>query len=592
MKHNLRYVITALSLCLFFVTGIVPALQAEALFTFSVDGLEGNNRTGNWVYDADCAAINTHDANPLTFGPNSHHFYAEKYVENGTLICTDENTALAADPSEITIHFDTFNLVSYTRINTTDPALPWNILGQAGDRRVYSNADGYIAHNGVPKLYLENATFVITTPYPTQAQIRSWASWFPPLAIWTGSIGSGAPQTGYGFGDLDLSLSDPAWAALFAASNYKIDMAMVGITSVVLPNNGLFDFSLEISPAETQQDTGNAETDAGSLGFPDQDVVIEVATSVPGGEAGDMNSVYINQIQQSPTGVLPAGLGFPANRYWLLGSTYDSFNLGIIFSLTAADFAKASADWKILFRPYSEAPWIIWTDYSVIDDNHIRANNVTQQGEFAIASPLDETLPVEMSSFTAMVNSDNLAVLNWVTASETAMQGFLVYSNTAASLSTALLLTPNIIPAQNSSSGASYSFTASEITAAGTYYFWLEARSLDGSNQYFGPSIVKLTGPEDTPNLPVRTSLKAAYPNPFISNATIGTEIKGGEQARLGIYNTAGQLVKSFELNQGFHELVWDGKDASGRQCSSGVYLYRLTSPTASESRKMILMKY
>ena len=131
MKHNLRYVITALSLCLFFVTGIVPALQAEALFTFSVDGLEGNNRTGNWVYDADCAAINTHDANPLTFGPNSHHFYAEKYVENGTLICTDENTALAADPSEITIHFDTFNLVSYTRINTTDPALPWNILGQA-----------------------------------------------------------------------------------------------------------------------------------------------------------------------------------------------------------------------------------------------------------------------------------------------------------------------------------------------------------------------------------------------------------------------------------------------------------------------------
>lgn len=591
MKQNPRYVVTVFSLCLFFIAGIVPALQAQALFTFSVNGLEGNDRTGNWVYDADGIAINTHDANPLTFGPTSAHFYAEKFAENGTLTCTAENVALAASPAEITIHFDPFDLVSFTRINTTDPALPWNILGQAGDRRVYSNAEGYIAHNGVPVLYMRNATFVITTSYPTQAQIRTWASWFPPLAIWTGDIGTGAPQTGYGFGDLDLGLSNPTWAALFAASNYRIDMAMIGITSTVLPTNGLFDFDLEISPALTQQENDNAETNTGSLGFPDQDVVVEVQSSVPGGAAGDMNSVYINQIQAPPSGILPAGLSFAATKYWLLGSTYDSFNLRITFNLTSADFAKGASDWRILFRPYHTAPWAIWTDYTLIDNNHIRANNVTQQGEFTIASPLDETLPVEMSSFTAFVNSDNLPSLKWVTASETAMQGFLVFSNTDASLSTALLLTPNIIPAENSSSGASYSFTASEITAAGTYYFWLEARSLDGSSQYYGPNIVNLTDPEDTPSLPLSTTLQAAYPNPFASNATIRTEIKNGEQARLRIYNTAGQLIKSYELNQGFHELIWDGKDANGRQCSSGVYLYRLTSPTANESRKMILMK-
>ncbi len=592
MKHNPKYVITVLSLCLFFFTGIVPALQAQALFTFSVDDLEGNDRTGNWVYDADGTGLfNTHDANPLTFGANSPHFYAEKFVENGILTCTAENIDLAASPAEISIHFDTFNLVSFTRINTTDPALPWNILGQAGDRRVYSNAEGYIAHNGVPKLFMKNATFVITTPYPTQAQIRTWASWFPQLAAWNGNIGTGAAQTGYGFGDLDLGLSDPAWAALFAASNYKIDLAMIGITSVVMPAYGLFDFSLEISPAVIQQETGNDETNTGDLSFPAQNVEIEVQTSVPGGAAGDMNSVYINEIQQTPTGSLPAGLSFTATKYWLLGSTYDSFNLDIVFNLSSADFAKAAADWKILFRPYHTAPWSIWTDYTLIDNAHIRANNVTQHGEFTIASAQDETLPVEMSSFTAYVNSDNLATLKWATASETDLQGFQVYANTAASLSSALLLTPNIIPAENSSSGAVYNYTAVDITAAGTYYFWLEARSLDGSSQYFGPNIVKLTDPEGTPNLPDRTSLKAAYPNPFVANATIGAEIKSGEQARLEIYNVAGQLIKSYELNQGFHELTWDGKDADGRQCSSGVYLYKLTSPTTNESRKMILMK-
>ena len=46
MRHNPRSVITVLSLSLFFIMGIVPALQALPLFTFSVDNLEGNDRTG------------------------------------------------------------------------------------------------------------------------------------------------------------------------------------------------------------------------------------------------------------------------------------------------------------------------------------------------------------------------------------------------------------------------------------------------------------------------------------------------------------------------------------------------------------------
>ena len=591
MKRHQRFSLLGLSLCLLFAFGIAPALQALPLFTFNVANLQGNDRSGNWVYDADSPTLFSHDGNPLTKGPNSPHFWAEKFVENGTLTCTAENVPLAANPSEITIHFDSFNLVSFTRVNTTDPALSWNILGQAGDRRVYSNADGYIAYNGTPVLYMTNATFVITTPYPTQAQIQSWASWFPTLGFWTGNIGTGAPQTGYGFGDLDLGLSDPAWAALFAASDYKIDLAMVDITSVVYPAYGEFNFSLEISPAVIEQETSNEEANTGNMNFPAQNVDVIVDSSVPGGPAGDMNSVYINQINETPTGALPTGLSFSATKWWILGSTYDTFNLSIKFNLTSADFAKAAADWKILFRPYDTAPWAVWTDYTLIDANNIRANNVTLQGEFTIASPEDETLPVEMSSFAAFINSDNLAVVKWITASETAMQGFRVYTNTDAALSNAILLTPNMIVAENSSNGATYSFTASEITEVGTHYFWLEALSMDGGSQYFGPGIVELTSPEDSPILPIRTALGNAFPNPFISNATIRAEVKAGEQARLSIYNIAGQLIKSYDLNQGSHELGWDGKDASGIRCSSGVYLYRLTSPTVSESKKIILMK-
>ena len=592
MKQHHRSAFRGLALCLFLILGLVPVLQAQALFTFSVDDLEANDRSGNWVYDADCPlTLFSHDGNALTYGATSPHFYAEKFVEHGTLVCTDENVPLAASSAEISITFTTFDLVSFTRINTTDPALPWNTVGQAGDRRVYSNASGFISYLGTPVLYMTNATFVITTPYPTQAQIRSWSSWFPILSLWNGDIGTGAPQTGYGFGDLDLVTSDPAWAALFAGSDYKIDMAMLGITSVVLPTQGLFDFTLTISPAVIPQETGNDETNTGTLGFPAQNVVIDLLSSTAGGAAADMNSVYINEINVPPAGALPPGLNFTATKYWLLGGTYDTFNLSILFTLTSADFAKAPADWKILFRPYHTAPWTVWGDYTLVDPTHIRANNVTQQGEFTIASPLDETLPVEMSSFAAFVNSDNLAVVKWITASETAMQGFRIYTNDSAALSSALLLTPNMIPAENSSQGASYSFTASEITEAGTHYFWLEALSMDGSSQMFGPSAVVLNAPEDVPNMPVRSSLSNAYPNPFVANTTIRAEIKAGEQARLGIYNLAGQLIKSIPLNPGFHELGWDGRDASGKQCANGVYVYRLSSPTVNESRKLVLLK-
>ncbi|HRY83379.1 MAG TPA: FlgD immunoglobulin-like domain containing protein [Candidatus Cloacimonadota bacterium] len=591
MKAQVRSLI-GLSLCLVFL-GIVPALQAQALFTFAVNLLEGNDRTGNWVYDADCpVTLSTHDGNALTFGsPLPFKFYAEKRVENGSIMCTGENVALAASPAEISLTFTSFNLVSFTRINTVDPSLPWNILGQAGDRRVYSNASGFIAHNGIPKLYMTNATFVITTPYPNEPQIRSWGGWFPPLANWNGNIGTGAPQTGYGFGDLDLTLSDPAWAALFAGSNYKIDMAMIGITNIVTPTQGLFSFALEVSPAAVPQETGNNNTFVGPLGFPAQNVDVNVISSTAGGAAGDMNSVYINEINTPPAGALPAGLNFTANKFWLLGSTYDSFNLNIKFTLTTADFAKAPADWQILFRPYRTAPWTVWGDFTLVDPTHIQANTVTQQGEFTIASPLDETLPVEMSSFAAYLNSNNLAVVKWTTASETAMQGYRIYSNKTNALSSAILLTPNMIPAENSSQGASYSFTATEITEPGTYYFWLEALSMDGSSQLFGPGIVILNTPEDTPNLPQRSSLGNAWPNPFVANTTIKAEIRAGEQARLGIYNLAGQLIKSIQLESGFHSLNWDGRDASGKQCANGVYIYRLSSPTLNTARKLVLLK-
>ena len=63
--------------------------------------------------------------------------------------------------------------------------------------------------------------------------------------------------------------------------------------------------------------------------------------------------------------------------------------------------------------------------------------------------------------------------------------------------------------------------------------------------------------------------------------------------ARLVIYNAVGQRVRVLDadLAPGRHTAVWDGRDDSGHQVSSGMYLYRLESASAVIARRMTLLK-
>jgi len=62
----------------------------------------------------------------------------------------------------------------------------------------------------------------------------------------------------------------------------------------------------------------------------------------------------------------------------------------------------------------------------------------------------------------------------------------------------------------------------------------------------------------------------------------------------LSIFNVKGQKVSTLSndyLKKGNHSIVWNGKDNSGRLCSSGVYFYRLKVNNQVFSRKMLMMK-
>ncbi|MBN2829287.1 MAG: choice-of-anchor J domain-containing protein [Candidatus Cloacimonetes bacterium] len=84
------------------------------------------------------------------------------------------------------------------------------------------------------------------------------------------------------------------------------------------------------------------------------------------------------------------------------------------------------------------------------------------------------------------------------------------------------------------------------------------------------------------------------YPNPFNPETTIAYEIKNNGHVSMDIYNILGKKVRTLineEVTAGQHNVVWNGTDDNGKNVSSGVYFYKLTSGDFSATNKMILMK-
>ncbi|MDP8201574.1 MAG: T9SS type A sorting domain-containing protein [Candidatus Tenebribacter burtonii] len=93
--------------------------------------------------------------------------------------------------------------------------------------------------------------------------------------------------------------------------------------------------------------------------------------------------------------------------------------------------------------------------------------------------------------------------------------------------------------------------------------------------------------------LAVPEKLSQNYPNPFNPSTTISYELTQQElaSASITIYNTKGQLVRTFKDLNTNGNIVWDGKDNNNNIVNSGVYFYKLNLIKTSIVKKMILIK-
>jgi hypothetical protein len=206
----------------------------------------------------------------------------------------------------------------------------------------------------------------------------------------------------------------------------------------------------------------------------------------------------------------------------------------------------------------------------------------------------EQTLPVSLSSFSAVCASSETVSINWTTESESGLFGYNIYRNAASTLSGADRINTQLITAGNQSNEQVYNFTDSEVETNQSYYYWLQSVECNGSSNYYGPVNVRVNNPEVVVSTPAYSFVERVYPNPIRVNQAANVKLSIGQddQGTLKIYNAKGQLVKAYtQLTSGEHQIVWNGKDENSRACSAGVYFYQLKSKTCQSTGKMLIIK-
>lgn len=311
----------------------------------------------------------------------------------------------------------------------------------------------------------------------------------------------------------------------------------------------------------------------------------------------DINiSIMLNEVAPSVVGDLPETISSLLPVYWTINTvTGQGHNYTITFDVATIEGYNGDIQYRILKRSDSSQVWFDVTSIPGValsyDGSKVTVTGLNTFSEFAAGIP-SETLPVELSSFSATITAENYAQINWETASESNLLGYNIYRNENEDSHTAQRLNPEIITAHNTANGANYSYLDQEVDNQTTYYYWLESLELSNENTLYGPVTVKIESQENNNVLPTATNLSSAYPNPFNPQTTIKFSVKESDTAQLIIYNLKGQIIKTYpNFLPGQHVIVWNAKDNNNKNVTSGVYLYKLISNSYSKTIKMILMK-
>jgi hypothetical protein len=240
-------------------------------------------------------------------------------------------------------------------------------------------------------------------------------------------------------------------------------------------------------------------------------------------------------------------------------------------------------------------------EVSTVNDITLSDNADDVSGTFPLpASAGDYTLPVNLSSFT--VAADNgFNVVTWITESEQNNAGFNIWRATGESLEevprwsdfqmiSGFEQNEQLAGAGNSSQPITYSYEDDAIVPGAIYFYMLQSIDLAG-NEHVNDEWAAV----ESRTIPESYQLNANYPNPFNPSTTISFALPEPTLVTLQIFNLQGQLVRTLIYDEQYHwgiyQMTWDGKNNARDQVASGVYIYRLQTPSFTDARKMTLLR-
>ena len=280
------------------------------------------------------------------------------------------------------------------------------------------------------------------------------------------------------------------------------------------------------------------------------------------------------------------------------------FNSTTYNSTTIVDFVQWGAGDQT-FENYAVSKGI-WTEddfVAKVDPGHSMeydGSGDTSSDWFDQSSPTqgaENSLPVELSSFSANATYGKV-ILTWQTESEIDNQGFYVLRSDVEDGEFDII--SNLIDgAGTTTTPQKYEFVDENVQSNKTYWYKLKQVDFSGQWELYGPIEVFVPEAEESSplNVPATHQLYQNYPNPFNPETTILYAVAGADaqQVRLTIHDLQGRVVATLvnDYQQaGEYSVRWDGRDETGLELPSGLYMYRICCGSSfTTSRVMIKLR-
>ncbi len=137
---------------------------------------------------------------------------------------------------------------------------------------------------------------------------------------------------------------------------------------------------------------------------------------------------------------------------------------------------------------------------------------------------------------------------------------------------------------------SSYTFSITGPTAErrGEALEALRPAQRDGASRFLITVSGPMTAGDPTGARPAEFSLEGAYPNPFVTTATVRYALPRAADVRVTVYDLLGREVAT--LVEGLREAGRHTATVSGRGLAGGVYLVRMTTDGFAETKKIVLL--